>query len=354
MCMAVAALGGRAWWVAPSYPVASVGWRGIKHLALQFTGAEVRHVDRLIELPSGGTVQVRSADNPDSLRGEGLDFVVLDECAFIKEDAWREALRPALSDRQGKALFISTPAGRNWFYRLWHKELDDPTWKSWQFPTSSNPFIPQSEIDDARGDVPDRIFRQEYMAEFIQDGGGLIRGVRAAATATEQRAGIEGHEYVMGIDWGKHNDYTVISVIDATEKALVHMDRFSQIDYQTQLGRLDGLFIRFEPSQIVAERNAMGEPLIEQLQRQGYPVQAFTTTNASKAQAIDGLALAFERQDIRIVDEPVLIAELEAFEPTRLPSGMLRYAAPEGMHDDCVISLALAWHGVTNRTWIFA
>lgn len=340
--------------MAPSYPVASVGWRGIRHLAMQIEGVEVRHVDRLITFPGSGSVQVRSADNPDSLRGEGLDFVVLDECAFIKEDAWREALRPSLSDRQGKALFISTPAGRNWFYRLYHRELDDSDWKSWSFPTSSNPFIPQSEIDDAQRDVPDRIFRQEYLAEFIEDGAGIFRGVRAAATAQEQGGAIEGHEYIFGVDWGKHVDHTVIAVIDATERALVYMDRFSQIDYQTQLGRLDGLFIRFEPGQIVAESNAMGEPLIEQLQRRGYPVQPFTTTNATKAVAIDSLALAFEQADIKIVNEPVLIAELEAFEPTQLPSGKVRYAAPSGMHDDTVIALALAWHGVSNRTWIFA
>jgi len=151
MCVATAYYGGRAWWVAPSYPVSAVGWRGIKQLSVQMSDVQVRHVERLITMPSGGTVQVRSADNPDSLRGEGLDFVVLDECAFIKESAWNEALRPALSDRQGKALFISTPKGRNWFFRLWQLGNDEqePTWQSWRFRTSDNPFIPQADIDAA-------------------------------------------------------------------------------------------------------------------------------------------------------------------------------------------------------------
>jgi len=88
-------------------------------------GAEVRKVDRQIILPMGGEVTVRSADDPDSLRGEGLDFVVMDECAFMQENAWIEALRPALSDRQGRAMFISTPKGRNWFWRIWQRGLDD-------------------------------------------------------------------------------------------------------------------------------------------------------------------------------------------------------------------------------------
>src|SRR5690554_3151365 len=112
LCLDVALNGGRAWWVAPSYPMATVGWRGIKHLAKQIPGITAREVDRLIELPSGGSIQVRSADNPDSLRGEGLDFLIIDEAAFVREEAWTEALRPALSDRQGRAMIISTPKGR--------------------------------------------------------------------------------------------------------------------------------------------------------------------------------------------------------------------------------------------------
>ena len=367
MCVATAYYGGRAWWVAPSYPVSAVGWRGIKQLSVQMSDVQVRHVERLISMPSGGTVQVRSADNPDSLRGEGLDFVVLDECAFIKESAWNEALRPALSDRQGKALFISTPKGRNWFFRLWQLGNDEqePTWQSWRFPTSDNPFIPQAEIDAAQANLPERVFQQEYLATFIDDAGGIFRGVMAAATATsqERRATVTNeqgeeidaeHEYIFGVDWGKHIDYTCITVLDATDKALVAMDRFSRIDYQTQVGRLKALYERFMPSTIIAERNSMGEPLVEQLQRDGLPVQPFTTTNASKQQAIDALALAFERQDITIIPDPVLIGELQAFEAKRLPSGMLRYQAPEGMHDDTVIALALAWQGHDSGfTWGF-
>jgi len=91
--------------------------------------------------------------------------------------------------------------------------------------------------------------------------------------------------------------------------------------------------------------------LIEQLQRDGLPIQPFLTTNASKAQAIDALALAFERGEIRILDEPVLINELQAYESTRLPSGLTRYSAPEGMHDDTVMALSMAWHGIANADW---
>lgn len=345
LCIAIAATGGRTWWVAPSYPVAKVGWRLIKRLSGQIPDATIHQGDRLVTLPGGGEIQVRSADNPDSLRGEGLDFVVLDECAFMREEAWTEALRPALSDRHGRAMFISTPKGRNWFWRLWQRCQDETQdeWHGWQLPTSDNPYISDSEIEAARQDLPERIFSQEYLAQFLDDAGGVFRRVLDAATAAPQDSGIHGHEYIFGVDWGRSNDFTAIAVFDLTTGELCHLDRFNQIDYQVQLGRLEALASRFRPRAIVAEANSMGQPLIDQLQRGSLPVVPFTTTSASKSIAIDALALAFERGAIRIIPDPVLIGELQAYEAERLPSGMMRYGAPSGMHDDTVMALALAW-----------
>ena len=351
-CLVTALQGGRAWWVAPSYPMASIGWRVMVRIARQIPGVQVRQVDRLITMPGGGTVQVRSADNPDSLRGEGLDFLVMDECAFIREEAWTEALRPALSDRQGRAWFISTPAGRNWFWRLWQRgqSPSQEAWQSWQFPTTGNPFIEAVEVEAARAGLPERIFRQEYLAEFMDDAGGVFRRVREAATAEhlETRRGVE--QYVFGVDWGKHNDFTAIVVIELRQRQMVYLDRFNQIDYAVQVGRLRALAERFRPSTIVVERNSMGEPLVEQLQRDGLPVAPFMTTNASKTQAIDSLTMAFEQGALRILDDPVLLGELQAYQMERLPSGLMRYGAPEGLHDDTVMALALAWTAVAQTS----
>jgi hypothetical protein len=124
------------------------------------------------------------------------------------------------------------------------------------------------------------------------------------------------------------------------------LERFNQIDYAVQVGRLRALCERFRPAVVVAERNSIGEPLIEQLQREGMPVQPFQTTNASKTVAIEALALAFERGEIAILADPVLVGELQAYEMERLPSGLVRYSAPAGMHDDTVMALALAWSGM--------
>lgn len=346
--MTTALEGGHAWWVAPTFRVASIGWRQLKRFQVKIEdkapGLTTKNeVERRIEIPGkSGWVQVMSASDPDSLRGEGLDIAVLDETAFIKAPAWAESLRPALSDRLGKAIFISTPKGRNWFWHLYLRGQEEPEWEAWRFPTSSNPYIDKAEIEAARRNLPERIFKQEYEAEFLEDAGQVFRKVIDAATAEPRESG---DGCVIGVDWGKHEDFTVVTVLDQDGR-MVKWERFNQIDYTVQLGRLESIISNYRSSRVVAESNAMGEPLVEQLHRKYGNVTGFRTTNQSKATLIEDLALAFERGEVAIFNEPVLVNELQAFEMNRLPSGMIRYAAPQGMHDDTVISLALAWHGL--------
>ncbi len=319
----------------------------IRRLAAQIPGTDVRESERMIMFPSGGTVQVKSADNPDSLRGEGLDYVVIDECAFVKEDAWTEALRPSLADRKGQALFISTPKGRNWFWRLWSNS-DNKTWKSWRFTSYDNPFLDPSEIDAAKQLLPERTFLQEFMADFVLDGGGVFRNIRKLATGQFQPNGMHQHTYIFGIDWGRSDDFTVVTVYDLTAKTLCHIDRYNHIDYNIQANRVRALSEKFRPLAIVAETNAMGMPILDTLRREGLPIVPFTTTGASKQIAIDALALAFEREQLTMIPDETLLTELESYTSERLSSGVTRYDAPLGMHDDCVMSLAFAWYGATN------
>lgn len=343
LCIETAVKGGVAWWIAPTYKVANVGWRLLKRLAMQLPGAIVSESTRAVFLPTGGWVQIRSGDDPDSLRGESLDLVVIDEAAYVKERAWAEALRPALSDREGKAVFISTPAGKNYFYRLWLMGQDEahPEWKSWKFPTAANPFIKAIEIERARGDLTADIFRQEYTADFIDDGGVVFRGVRRAIS--EQRPPTEGNPTVAGIDWGQSNDFTAIAVLDVQERRLLHLDAFNRLEWRMQRDRVKAAFDRFGVSYALVEANSIGGPQIEELLADGMPVRAWMTTNESKNVAVQALALAFEKQELTLYDSMVLVNELEAFEAHRLPSGRWTYGAPDGMHDDTVIALALAW-----------
>jgi phage terminase large subunit-like protein len=347
-CLDVAAQGGRAWWVSPSYKTSEVGWRPLRQIARKISGAEIRLVDRVVNFPGGGFVAIRSADNPDSLRGEGLDFVVMDECAFMQKEAWTEAIRPALSDRQGKVLFISTPKGRNWLWEIYQRGVSgEEGWQSWTFPTSNNPFIAKEEIEAAKRDLPEMIFRQEYLAEFIDDAGGVFRRVQEAAVL-EPKEYEEGKQYIAGVDVAASVDFTVVSVLDAESKDQVYLDRFNRVDYPVLIDRLEANYHRYHMTSMVVESNSIGRPVIDELVARGLNIVPFTTTSATKQSIIQNLQAAFENGQIRILNNPVLIGELLSFESKRNASGGFSYSAPDGMNDDCVMSLAIAWYGVNS------
>jgi len=219
----------------------------------------------------------------------------------------------------------------------------DPQWRQFHAPTSANPFIPPAEIEAERDRKPDRVFRQEYLAEFMSDGGGVFRGVQAAMSGPMLDRGEPGLRYAMGVDWGRSHDFTVLSVVDPRARRLVHAERFTGVGYELQVGRLKGLHERF-PGNILVEENSIGGPLLERLQRDKLPVKGFYTSNASKAELVESLALALETGRLRLCECDWLHHELLAFTAERLPGGQIRYSAPDGLHDDGVISLALAWN----------
>lgn len=346
--------GQNLWWIAPTFDISKrVGWKMITAALRPLIAngyAEANKSDLLITLPNGGSFQAKSADRPDKLVGEGLDGVVLDECGIIHEMAWLESIRPALTDRLGWGVFIGTPKGRNWFWRAFQDGLDPliSDWSSWQHPTSDNPYIDAGEIENAQTRLPERVFRQEYLAEFLEDGGAVFRNVTACIQPPPGKRG----KVVIGVDWGRSSDYTVLIAMDRQSRRVLEIDRFNQINWTLQRGRLLEMARRYDTELILAESNSMGEPNIEELQKTGLPVRGFQTTAASKGQIIDGLALAFEQQTIGIPDDPVLLGELQAYEMERLSSGNWRYSAPDGGHDDCVIALALAYHAAQRSSHV--
>lgn len=356
-CLDVAAHGGRAWWIAPTYKMSEVGWRPLRRIAQQ-AGWEIRKVDKQIILPGYGEVTVRSADNPDTLRGEGLNFAVLDECAYMQEATWTEAIRPALSDRQGAAMFISTPAARNWFWRLWQYGQENHTdWQSWRLPTSDNPYIPPDEIEAAQESLPELIFEQEYLAVFLENAGVVFRNIGPclAAPLNPKPKTHEGHKKVGGLDWGKHKDFTAVSIGCVDCKQEIARDRFNQIDYAFQRDRIKVLHNRWAVNSWLAESNAMGEPNIEQMQRDGIPVMPFQTTASTKPPLVENQALVFEREEWQYQNDPIWTGELEAYERKVSPvTGRSQYSAPEGMHDDTVIARCLmTWQAVNGVMQIF-
>lgn len=338
-------------WGGPTYKSVGEIWRLFCDLLRPVTKRRSEQEKRL-ELVTGGYIDVWSLDEPDHVRGRGYKRFVVDEAAAIQrlEYAWQQVIRPTLTDHLGDCWFLSTPKGRNFFWELYRLGMDpeEEEWASFRFPSAKNPYLPPSEIAAAKRSLPGRVFAQEYEADFISDDFGVFRRVEEAARvpgAVAQEKAIPGHVYVCGLDFGRVADFTVISVLDVSRSPveLVALDRFNQTDWQTQWTRIQAMHHRFHPVAFLAEKNAAGEPVIAVLRMLGLNVVEFVTSNPSKALAVQALALAFEQEQLRILDDPVLVGELLAFEAEKLPSGMIRYAAPEGKHDDCVLSLALAW-----------
>jgi hypothetical protein len=167
LCRAAWAPGRLAWYVGPSIKQSKrIAWKALKKMTEPYWATPPNETDLRIELNSGGTICVRGADNYDSLRGDGLDFLVLDEYAQIAAAAWTEVLRPALADRQGRALFIGTPQGFNHFHELYENAEARPDWKSFQFTTAEGGHVSSKELESAAQELDERTYRQEFEARF--------------------------------------------------------------------------------------------------------------------------------------------------------------------------------------------
>jgi hypothetical protein len=156
-----------AWYIAPTYKQAKrVAWKRLKELTRPWWFGRPNETDLRIDLVSGGAICLRGADNYDSLRGDGLDFLVLDEYASIAPAAWTEVLRPALADKQGRALFTGTPRGYNHFHELVERAGTHPDWEAFHFTTAEGGNVPSEELESAAKEMDQRTYCQEFEATF--------------------------------------------------------------------------------------------------------------------------------------------------------------------------------------------
>ena len=342
---------GRVAWVVPEYKNGRALWRYANSVCAPLAQAgymSISKSERVITTSAGGFFGIYSADNIDAIRSEAFNVLVGDEAARIDGDGWQDAARPTLADADGDEILISTPKGKNWFYYEWMRGQQGGDYMSWTAPTNANP-IPniRKAFDMARERVSERTYRQEWLAEFVDDGA-LFMNVQACATGSTTSYD-PNHTYVIGVDWARASggDYTVFMVVDATARSVSKMVRMSGAAFDVQLSRLRELWAEYGQGQIIAEYNSLGMPLVERLQTEGLPVMAFTTTATSKHEIITALELAFDKKEITVLNDPVLIAELNAYE-RKERAGLPAYSAPDGMHDDTVMALALAWHGIAT------
>ena len=210
----------KIFYVAPSYRMAKqIVWEKLKTKLIDINWlTKANESDLSLTLVNGSKIYLRGADNYDSLRGVGLDFLVMDEFAMIDQKAWTEVLRPTLSDTGGSALFISTPMGQgNWAYDLFQKYTEDSeNWASWQFTSLSGGRIPEEEIEQARRDLDERTFRQEYEASFETYAGRIYYAFDRKESVKELEA-IDVSTLLIGADFNCSPMSAVIAVRKGNE-----------------------------------------------------------------------------------------------------------------------------------------
>jgi hypothetical protein len=405
MCMAAEILdrgggeaGGDYGWVAPTYTVADRGIDAFRHIAPDFVRIVGRMPARAEFEGAAGACRVwfLSADNPDGIRGFGFQGLVVDEAAAIPVNVWNYVLRPTLAQTLGWGVFISTPAGRNWFYDMFTRGVErQPGFRSFTFPSNVSPYFPAQEWEEARRTLPEDVFRQEYMAEFLEDSAGVFRGIDAClfdAAVGSQHSAVGSDErirtVVVGCDIAKHTDWTVCVAVDANTGRCLEMERFNQLDWPVQRERI-AAFVKRWRARLVMDATGVGDPIFDDLCRVLPQVEGFKITGASKRELVQGLMVAVEQRRVswpggkvgsgsgqhavgagtanganegksvgsgsgqsavdggsRLAgDWAVLTAEMKRYEYEIGPTGQVSYSAPSGYHDDCVMALALAVWG---------
>lgn len=348
------------WVCAPTYDLADRVFREMQLTLLEKLPHRVismRESDRriLIRNLAGGRSEIRakSADNPVSLLGEGLDWLIVDEASRLKPSIWQAHLSQRLIDKQGWALLISTPKGKGYFFDLFRRGRgDDDAYAAWNYPSWTNPLLDAGLIESERSRLPERVFLQEFGAEFIEGAGAVFRNVRECATG-QWREPVRGERYYGGLDLAKVEDYTVLTIVDSQGR-VCFVDRFHRLDWSIQVQRIKAAARRFEDVMIHVDSTGAGEPVFEALLCEDLYVRPYAFTAKSKAALIDNLALLLEEGRIELPTPeawPEGIDELESFEYSVTESGNVKMNAPGGQHDDCVASLGLAVWPLHEARW---
>jgi hypothetical protein len=320
-------------YITPTYQLGKIFFTEI----LKILPSEIyskNETELVINFITGGSIRFFTGERLDAMRGLKFHLVIIDEASYISnlQDGWNNSIRPTLTDYKGKAIFLSTPKGKNFFYSLFIKH-DEPDWESFKFTTYDNPFIDPSEIDAARLQLPNVVFEQEYLANPMENAANPF-GSEHINKCTKPLSTAQ-TEY-FGIDLAKSVDWTVIIGMDRQGNT-TEVHRFQKDWLQTKDTIIS---VCGKNISIVIDSTGVGDAIVEDLQKHFNAMHGFKYTSTSKQQLMESLASAIHKGEISYPAGPVK-DELEIFEYIFTSTGV-RYSAPAGFHDDCVNALALA------------
>jgi hypothetical protein len=324
------------WWVAPVYQQAEIAFRRMK-TQVNVKDFFITNESKLtLTLPNGARIEFKSGEKPDNLYGDDVYAAVVDEASRMREESWF-ALRSTLTATKGKCKLIGNVKGKkNWFYKLGERarlgESDYKFFKITAYDAAKEGILDVEEIEQAKRDLPDYVFKELYLAEPADDESnpfGLLN-IRACYSPLSTSGVV-----AFGIDLAKYTDWTVIIGLDSLNH-VCYVDRF-QNDWGTTQRKIIDVVGRVPA---FVDSTGVGDPIVENLQRILPNIKGFKFTSQSKQQLIEGLVMDIQQQTISFPENPIGY-ELENFEYEYTRTGV-RYTAPQGLNDDCVMSLALA------------
>ena len=324
------------------------GFRFLDHIPKEIIKGDVNETDMRIELINGSIIQLVGADNIDRIVGTNPIGVVFSEYSLMKPKVW-EYIRPILAENGGWAIFVFTPRGMNHAWNLMQMALEDTkNWFVQVLGVNDTKAIPDHVIEQEQKEMPQDLFEQEYHCKFIEGAGQFFK--RIDQNLIEETDKVEPHRYQMGVDLAKYQDYTVITVIDLHTFRVLKQERFNQIDWNLQKAKIEAMYLRYGSPLTYMDSTGLGDPIYDDLTKRGLRIEGYKFTEQSRKDLLVNLALLLEQGKIKIPDNETLKAELQSFHyEVKGDTGKTKLVVPEGLHDDCVFSLALAcWNLPAN------
>lgn len=330
--------GNNYWWVAPVYGQAEIAFNRMRRKVVRNSLYQVNLSKLSITTPLGTVIMFKSAQDPDNLYGEDVYAAVFDEFTRAKEEAWH-ALRSTLTATKGKCKLIGNAKGKkNWGFKLGAKaragEKGYKYFKITAYDAVKAGILDLEEVEQAKRDLPELVFKELYLAEASEDGSNPF-GISHINNCFHKVSG--GVPIIHGIDLAKSVDWTVdVGLNDKAEVVL--FDRWQG----SWNGTKERIIRNVGNTKALIDSTGVGDPIVEDLQKVLSDVEGFKFSSSSKQQIMEGLAIAIQQGKIGF-DNEILRDELEAFEFEYTRTGV-RYSAPAGVNDDSVCALALAWH----------
>lgn len=297
---------------------------------------------------NGSILRFAGCEDVDKHRGINPIDVVFDEYSEMPEQIWTAIIQPILRENHGTATFIFTPKGKNHSWKLLQMAHDNPSeWYTDIQNVITTKIFTDDELKEIQRNTPQALYEQEYMCSFQEGAGQFFRRIHNNLYNKEEFQPEYG-DFQLGVDLAKYQDFTVLTPFNLNTFRAYNQDRFNQIDWNLQKARVEAVARRYN-ARVKIDATGVGDPIVEDLKNRGLNIgeeDAVKFTEITRMNLLNHLAMLLEQDKIQIPNDEGLISELESFQYSLSPLGKIKVMAPEGMHDDRVMSLALAVHGV--------